>query len=168
MPYPRDAFFFPSSYLIANGLQDLLPPEERAPVIIIKQGHVRDLAYRVGGRAALPPKPIMIVGPDGTQPIFIAANGNVEGAELEDIAIADFEKQERLRRQGKGPIDFDRIREKKGLPARGSFDQMFREALQERIKKHKRNPVTDKPRQMRYKLRHWVQQPGLEKADGAA
>ena len=131
-------------------------------MIVLHSGEVRDLAHRVGGRAALPPKPIMIVGPDGTQPLFLMANGNVEGAELEEIAIAEFERQESNAKKGIGPIDFDRIREKKGLPARGTFDQMFREALQERIKKHKRNPVTDPPRQMRYHLRNWQSHPGLE------
>jgi len=154
--------FFPSAMLgMKNGMEDLLPPAEQMPVMAVSQRHVKDLAYRVGGRAALPPKPIMIVGPDGTQPLFLVANGNVEGAELEEIAIAEFEKQAELKKQGKGPIDFEGIRERRGLPPREQFDQMFREALQERIKKHKRNPVTDKPRQMRYKLRNWQSHPGL-------
>jgi hypothetical protein len=159
----NDSFYFPSAFLVANGMADLIPPEERSPVIVLTTGEVKDLAYRVGGRAALPPKPIMIVGPNGSQPLFLAANGNVEGAELEEIAIAEFEKQESLRRQGKGPIDFDGIRERRGLPPRAQFDTMFREALQARIKKHKRNPVTDKPRQMLFPLRKWQSHPGLNK-----
>jgi hypothetical protein len=155
----NDTFYFPSAFLVDNGMADLIPPEERSPYIVLRSGEVRDLAHRVGGRSALPPKPIMIVGPRGTQPLFIAANGNVEGAELEEIAIAEFERQEALARKGKGPIDFDRIREKRGLWPREHFDTMLREAMQERIRKHKRNIRTDPPRQMNYKLRHWQQVP---------
>lgn len=153
---PNDRFYFPSAFLINNGMQDLIPEEERSPVIVLKSGEVRDLAYRVGGRAALPPKPIMITGPDGTSPLFLVANGNVEGAELEEMAVAEFERQAANAKKGIGPIDFDRIREKRGLPPKSAFDTTFREQMWELGKAHKRNPVTNPEPQTR-PLRHWVQ-----------
>ncbi len=161
MPGQGDTFYFPAAFLLANGMADLIPPDERGSVILIKgKSQVEDMAYLSGGRANRPRKPVMLVGPDGTTPVMVAGAGNVEGAELEEIALAEWERQEeRIKRGRPAGIDFEAIRGRRGLPPREQFDQDFREAVQRRINAHKRNPVTDPQKQVKRPLRGWVTVP---------
>ncbi len=100
----------------------------------------QEATYRMGGRAAMPSKPLGLVDQYGT-PIFVVGGGVTEAAELEDIAIG---KLERTRTQN--AIDFDALREERGLPSREEVwgkGGLFRQAVADRIKYHKQHAVTD-------------------------
>ena len=97
---------------------------------------VDELAYTLGGRDKKPHRPIFFYGPHG-EPIILIGAGEADAAELEDLA------QEAIH---KAQIDFAAKREQYGYPSRESFDPLFREALRDRMKKHKQNPITDPPR----------------------
>ena len=108
---------------------------------------IRDLSYSLGGRSVMPKREIVLIGPDGHSPIVIPGLGVTEAAELEDIATEVYESQEKKLRAGKEIVDFDQLREEEGLPTREEFDPLFRQALRDRIAKHKANPRTDPARE---------------------
>ena len=95
-----------------------------------------DLAYTLGGRAKKPRKPIFLFGPHG-EPIILIGAGEAEAAELEDLA------QEAMAHK---PVDFAAKREQHGYPQREQFDSLFRQAVRNRMERHRRNPITDPPR----------------------
>lgn len=115
-------------------------------------GHVRGMAdaQEIGhafGRTRTPKLPLMVSGPDSRVPILVVGDGVTEAAELEDLAqeaIAD--QEERVKANSRG-YDFDGAREKAGMVRREDFQQAMHDALEERIARHKANPVTDPPRQ---------------------
>jgi len=128
-------------------IYQLLDPEYAATVHAVNDAHdARDLAYRLGGRAVKPRREIVLVGPDGQSPIVIPGAGVTEAAELEEIALETYERDAARLRAGQPLVDFDRLREEAGLPARKEFDALFRQALRDRIARHRANPITDPPR----------------------
>ena len=98
------------------------------------------------GRGYRPQKPIMLIGPDEKTVILIVGG---EAAEIEDIAIAKFDQQRRLAEKGQRGFKFAEAREAHGMPPIEQVDGMIREAIRERVRKHKRNPVTDPGRNSR-------------------
>jgi hypothetical protein len=149
-----DAFLLPE-YLIAERakrmgvpIYHLLEPKYAATVHAVNNAaDARDLSHRLGGRAVMPKREIVLVGADGQTAIVIPGAGVTEAAELEDVALEAYEAQEAKLRAGKPLVDFDELRERAGLPPRKEFDSLFRQAMQDRIARHKANPRTDPARQ---------------------
>lgn len=106
-----------------------------------------EISYRMGGRAVRPKDPVVLIGPDGKTPILLVGAGETEAAELEELAQAVYEKGQRRISQGKTVIPFDEIREKRGYPAREKFSDLFKQALTDRMERHRRNPRSDPPKQ---------------------
>jgi hypothetical protein len=95
------------------------------------------------GRGYKPQKPILIHGPFDKQVIVIAGMGEAEAAEIEDVAIAKLAQAEERARKGEPAFDFEANRERIGYPSASKFDENFRLALEDKIKRHKKNPRTD-------------------------
>ena len=110
-----------------------------------------DLVHFFGGDPSFCPfLPVLLWIPGAPQQI--AGWGLAPAAEMRDQAVAVWELiTARMDRTGK-PVDFDALREKHGLMRAEDVDAATREALWERIKRHKANPVTDPPRIPHYVL----------------
>lgn len=92
--------------------------------------------------------PVLLLIPGAPQQI--AGWGLSEVEEIRDQAVAVWELiTERLAKKGT-TFDFDSAREKHGLMRREDVDAAIREAMRDRIKKHKASPVTDPPREPNY------------------
>lgn len=109
-------------------------------------GAVRDdvAAKEIGhafGRSTLIEKPFLVQTSLGSA--VVMTEGVTEAAELEDLALEALDRQ---RERSKGDFGAE-MREKRGMPRREEFDKLYRDALEERIERHRRNPVTDPPRQ---------------------
>lgn len=97
-----------------------------------------------------PMEPILLIGPDGSTPILLITEGDVEAAELQDMAMeAIGNQEERVKEHGRG-LDFDKLREKHGFVRREDAPMAIKDALAARIAHHKQNPVTDPFRQPHY------------------
>ena len=106
-----------------------------------------ELARRLGGNGARPKAPILIWGADNRTPILLCGDGETEASELQDIALEALERQqESVNETGRG-MDYDAFRERNGLMERAKVDEAVREAIRDRIKRHKRNSRTDPFRQ---------------------
>lgn len=102
------------------------------------------LAEMFGGRRDYKPTaPILLIGPDGRVPILLIADGDVEVAELQDLAQEAINQQEEEMASGGRGMDFDKLRERHGQLRRDQVDMGIRDAIAERIAHHKANPVTD-------------------------
>lgn len=105
-----------------------------------------DLVRHFGSPDFCPFQPVLILLPGADAPIAIAGMGYATAAELRDCAVVTWhEKTEKLADGGK-LLDFDALREKHGLLRREEVDAATREALLERIAKHKANPISDPQR----------------------
>jgi hypothetical protein len=94
--------------------------------------------------------PVMVVVPGAQAPTLIPGFGYATAAELRDCAVVVWHTQiEKLAATGK-LLDFDELRERRGLMRREEVDPAVREAMLNRIAKHKANPITDPPRQPVY------------------
>lgn len=113
-------------------------------------GHqgLADATYQLG-RTAKPRRPILVYGPDERVKTVIMTDGETEMAELEDVAHAALEKQEAQVKKTGRALDFDERRERGGLVPRNDASAAMRNAIEDRIKKHKANPRTDPPRDPR-------------------
>ena len=130
------------------GSTSLLPKKYAGKVVALTaKSQTADLAEVFGGRAATPAQNIVIVGPDGRTPILIAGLGVTEVAELEELAQEAFEKAETKLKKTGTVIPFAEHRERLGKPEAKEFDGLLRQALLDRIKKHKQNPISDPARQ---------------------
>jgi hypothetical protein len=92
------------------------------------------------GRDTLIDQPFMVAS-HGARAV-VMTEGVTEAAELEDLALEALDRQEERAKNDWVAQE----RERKGFARREDFPQMFSDALQERIARHKRNPVTDPPR----------------------
>lgn len=107
-----------------------------------------DLVHWFGDPNFCPFLPILLLIPGA--PGQLAGLGLATAAELRDEAVARWQLMtRRLERIGR-IVDFDTLREKHGLMRKEDVEPAFREALVERIRKHRRNPRTDPPRQPLY------------------
>lgn len=130
------------------GSTSLLPKSYAGRVVALNaKSQTADLAAVFGGRAATPRQNIMLVGPDGRTPILVAGLGVTEVAELEELAQEAFERAEDKMKKNGTVIPFDEHRERLGMAESKDFDPLFRQALTDRIKKHKQNPISDPARQ---------------------
>lgn len=139
-----DTIFLPD-YVWRQYLPPELLPDSMKPktLILRNRADIGDLSQMTGGRAAMPFKPVTLYGPDGATPIVIVTAGVTETAEVEELAIAAYEKAKAKVDAGKPMIDFDEIRAKRGLPLRHQFSDHFKEALRNRMDEHRRNPISD-------------------------
>jgi hypothetical protein len=99
------------------------------------------------GRGAKPSRSILLEDPDTESATIVIADGHTEMAELEDLANETFERNAIRRRKFGSSFDFDGARERAGQPAREKMAAIWHDAIAERIRKHKENPVTDPFRQ---------------------
>ena len=128
--------------------QKILSPSFRGNAVILRSKEEINLLSQIfGGRSARPRQEVIVVGPDGRTPILVAGLGVTEVSELEDVIYEGIERGEaRIKKQGT-QIPFAQIRERRGMPQANEFDTKFREALHDRIERHRRNPVSAPPRQ---------------------
>lgn len=107
-----------------------------------------DLVAWFGDADFCPFQPVILLIP-GSQPVSITGAGYATAAELRDCAVTYWETT--VNRVAAGSVlDFDTLRERRGLAPRDKVDEMIREALWERAAKHKAAPVTDPMRQPVY------------------
>lgn len=95
-----------------------------------------------------PMLPVLLLVPGAPQQIAGWGLSSIE--EIRDQAVAVWEIiTERLAKTG-STFDFDAAREQHGLMRRENVDAAIREAMRDRIAKHKASPVTDPPREPHY------------------
>jgi len=108
-----------------------------------------ELAAWFGSPHFAPNLPVMILVPGADAPTLIAGMGYATAAELRDCAVVTWYQQ--IEKLAKGDVlDFDALRERRGLMRREDVDAAAREALLRRIAQHKANPVSDPARQPMY------------------
>lgn len=94
--------------------------------------------------------PVMVLVPGAHAPTLIAGFGYATAAELRDCAVVTWHTQtQKLATTGQ-ILDFDTLRERRGLMRREEVDSATREALLQRVARHKANPISDPPRQPVY------------------
>lgn len=112
-----------------------------------------DLIHSWGGDSNfMPRKPVLLLVPrpqdDQFNVILIAAEGVTPAAELQDLAITSYGRAlEKVQRNKGMLVNSAEMRDKFGLPQAEEFDALFREALTDRIARHRANLITDPPRQ---------------------
>ncbi len=132
--------------LTANA--DAIPLAMRGKLtgVLRNKKDIGEMAYAVGGRAAKPKQPLMIVGPDERTVLLVVGDGVAEASELEELAYAQLEKAERNVKKHGRAFDFASARDRAGMPQAGEFDNLYRDALRRRVADHKRNPYSDPAR----------------------
>ena len=109
-----------------------------------------ELVHWFGSPDFCPNLPIMVMVP-GVQPTLILGLGYATAAELRDCAVVTWHTQaEKLAATGR-VLDFDALRDRRGLMRREKVDTEVREAMLRRVAKHKANPITDPPRRLKYR-----------------
>ena len=122
--------------------------EGRVSAVCRSLQECEDLIRWFGNGDFCPAKPVLIAIPD--HPQIIDCQGYAPVDELRDLAVVIWETvTERLAEHG-NIHNMDEMRWKHGYPEREKADAMIREAMYERIRKHKANPITDPFRQMIY------------------
>ncbi len=108
-----------------------------------------ELVKWFGEATFCPDLPILVMVP-GAQPTLIPGFGFASAAELRDCAVVAWGRQsEKIAQQG-SVLDYNALREKRGLMRREEADAAIREALHDRIRKHRASPVTDPFREPQY------------------
>jgi len=109
-----------------------------------------ELVHWFGSPDFCPNLPIMVMVP-GVQPTLIPGFGYATAAELRDCAVVTWHAQaEKLAKIGR-VLDFDALRDRRGLMRREKVDTEVREAMLRRVAHHKANPITDPPRKLKYR-----------------
>ncbi len=109
-----------------------------------------ELVRWFGASDFCPTQPVMVLVPGADAPTLIAGMGYATAAELQDCAVVTWHEQTRkLATTGK-LVDFDALRERRGLMRREEVDLATREALLRRVAQHKANPISDPARQPVY------------------
>lgn len=126
---------------------EYVAPQLRKDIQVGVKTHadIEEMAYRLGGRERKPDS-VMLWGPDGTQIIILGA-GEADAAELTDLAHESLARAEDAVKKRGTTMNFDEMRERERLPRREDVDGMIREALRDRVRRHKANPISDPPRQ---------------------
>lgn len=120
--------------------------EGKVSAVIRSSQEAEDLAKWFGDATFCPLLPILLVYEDA-QPDVIIGDGYADAAELRDLAVYQWERTTVLLEQNGGlRFDFDALRERHGLMRRDEVDAAVRNAMRDRVERHRRNPVTDKPR----------------------
>ena len=109
-----------------------------------------ELVRWFGSSDFCPNQPVMVMVPGTDAPTLIAGMGYATAAELQDCAVVTWHEQTRkLATTGK-LVDFDALRERRGMMRREEVDLATREALLRRVAQHKANPISDPARQPVY------------------
>lgn len=102
-------------------------------------GDIEDMPHMMEGRGHKPRQPIFIYGADGRSVLIVMTDGETEASELQDLAHAALAKQEdNVRKYG-------RATQRERLTDDERRERLWY-ALDDRIKRHKANPITDPPR----------------------
>lgn len=118
--------------------------EGRVSALARTEREAADLVAHYGDAAFCPYLPVLLIVPGAPTVQVLEGRGVTDAAELRDLAVVTWHRTtERLRENHGAMFDFDALREKHGLMRREQVDAAIREALQERVKLHKQNPVTD-------------------------
>lgn len=118
--------------------------EGKVSAVCRSKDECADLVHWFGDEDFCPFLPVFLAIPGAPQ--IIAGLGLSTASELRDQAVAVWEIiTNRLDKKGT-TADFDELREKHGLMRREDVDAAVREAMRDRIKKHRANPITDPPR----------------------
>lgn len=120
-----------------------VPPtlKGKASAVCRSLADCEDLVHWYGDADFCPFLPVLLLIP-GAQPTAIVGDGYATAAELRDCAVVYWETQTNRVASG-SVLDFAALRERAGLPEKGKADELTREALWERQKRHKATPVTD-------------------------
>ena len=107
-----------------------------------------DLVRWFGDEDFCPFLPVLLLIPGALQQI--SGMGEATASEIRDQAVAVWEIiTERMQKRGR-PVDFDDLRDRAGLMRRENVDAAMREAMYDRIRRHKANPITDPARVPHY------------------
>ena len=99
-------------------------------------------------------RPVLMRNADGT-PTAILRDQGMEAEELQDIMGEQYEKNEARQKASGRTIDFEGMRDRAGYWQAEAFDPMYRQALRDRVERHRRNPLTDPPRDPWATAREW-------------
>lgn len=105
--------------------------------VVKGMSQAKEVGYAFG-RSKKPRQPLMLIGPDERTVILIVGDGQAEAAELEDLAVMKMEQAEEKARKGQRGFDFEAARDRRGLPSAKEFDGLFRQALQDSVKRQRR------------------------------
>ncbi len=109
-----------------------------------------ELVRWFGSADFCPNLPVLVLVPGADAPIAIAGMGYATAAELQDCAIVTWhDKSQKIEKDGT-MFDFDALRERRGLMRREKVDAATREAMVQRVAKHKANPISDPARQPQF------------------
>lgn len=120
--------------------EDLLVPTHRVLHVPAPGSTLNDIAelpYRLGGRAKKPKPAVAFRATDGNVTL-LPGLGVTEAAEIQDMAYALWERDQK--RLSRGEIGIDR--EALGLPSRDTFDQRLREHMAAKATYFKQHAVT--------------------------
>ena len=110
-----------------------------------------DLISWFGDADFCPFKPVLLMVPGAQVPILIIGDGYATAAELRDCAVVGWHRQlEKLAANNGAPLNFDELRERRGLMRREDVDAAVRQALRDKAEAHKAAPVTNPMRQPVY------------------
>ena len=119
------------------------PLAGRLSAVVRNAEDASELARTLGGRDVKARRPVMVdVG--GTRKLIVG-DGEATAAELADLAAKAVEASE---------PDFDKLRERGGQMRREEVPAAMRNAMLDRIARHRANPVTDPERQPDYRGRY--------------
>ena len=108
-----------------------------------------DLVHWFGNAAFCPYQPVIIHGPGGWT-LLIGA-GYAPAAELRDLAVTTWNRQALALKANNGNLtNLEELRERYGAAPQKDKMNAIAEAVRERIKRHKANPITDPERKPRY------------------
>jgi len=106
-----------------------------------------ELVRWFGSPEFCPDLPVMVMVPGTDAPVLIAGMSYASAAELQDCAIVTwFDHLDKLAKRGH-VLDYDALREEHGLLPREQVDGATRQALRDRVARHRANPISDPPRQ---------------------
>ena len=122
------------------------PAQMRGQVsaVVRNRQDAENLAARLGGRNLRPEAPVMV--DTGRSRVMVVGLGQATAAELQDLAVAAIERQETQRGKTGTDVDFDAMRERAGMMRREDVDAAVRNAMADRVARHKRNPFSDPAR----------------------
>lgn len=109
-----------------------------------------DLVNWFGDENFCPFLPVLLLVPGAQTAPAISGMGIAPAAEIRDIAVAYWEQTEEDVKNKRSFVNFDEARERRGLMPRDKVDAAVRQAMRDRVAKHKASPITDPSRQPVY------------------
>ena len=147
---PKEFTFAVATRVPIMDMKDL-PPAFRGKVSAVCRSlrDCEDLVHWYGAAEFCPFKPILMVIP-GVGFVQLEGMGYASAAELRDDAVQIWITKTERALSGQTVVDFDDLRERRGLMRSEDVPAAMGEAFQERIRQHKANPITDPARQPLY------------------